>query len=252
MHELLALLEAPRYIPADVARFTGLTSQRVMRWLQGYQYTPHTAKRKGVSRQLPAMMPALVKRHPHHVSFLDLLDLKFVKACLDAGAGLSVRKICERLAKAREIFGERGQLYTKKEYFITWKRIYIDLDGHLEQLPDRQQAFDEVITPIAKPLAFDQSNPFIASASEMSREIEFDPQTKLAYKWFPKSGERHVVIDPQMAFGAPVVNGTRIKTNVLADYVLVANYNIDDIARDMQLQPKQVKAAVQFEQALAA
>ncbi len=250
--DLLAILAAPRYIPADVARFTGLHPQRVKRWLQGYEYTSRTTQRtgKGVTRQLLSMVPASGNRHPHHVSFLDLLDLKFVKACLDAGVRLSVRKICERLAKAKEISGASGQLYTKQQYFITWKRIYMEVDGHLEQLPDKQRALDSVIRPSVQEVQFDHKPP--AMVQEIESEIKFDQQTQLAYKWFPKDGQGQVVIDPQMAFGAPVVNGTRIKTNVLADHVLIAKRTIDDIASDMRLRPEQVQAAVLFEQKLAA
>ena len=194
--DLLAILAAPRYIPADVARFTGLHPQRVKRWLQGDEYTSRTTQRtgKGVPRQLPPMVPASGNRHPHHVSFLDLLDLKFVKACLDAGVRLSVRKICERLAKAKEISGASGQLYTKQQYFITWKRIYMEVDGHLEQLPDKQRALDSVIRPSARAVRFDDAT------SEMDQEIEFDQQTQLAYKWFPKDGQRQVVIGPTDGF----------------------------------------------------
>jgi uncharacterized protein (DUF433 family)/GNAT superfamily N-acetyltransferase len=64
-----------------------------------------------------------------------------------------------------------------------------------------------------------------------------------ASTWNPA---RHVVIDPRVQFGEPVVAGTRIPTGSIAD--MATHAPVERIAADMGIKVKQAQAALSFEQ----
>jgi len=80
-------------------------------------------------------------------------------------------------------------------------------------------------------------------------EIDFEASTALAERWFPLGRAVPIVLDPHIAFGAPVIAGTRIRTDVLALYV--AGNSVPRIARAFELEAPRVQAAIDFEAHLA-
>jgi uncharacterized protein (DUF433 family) len=71
-------------------------------------------------------------------------------------------------------------------------------------------------------------------------------------RWFPMGEKRKVVvIDPQRAFGRPIVAEGGVPTEVLASAV-AAEKSVERVARWYAVSPREVKAAVEFEQRLAA
>lgn len=68
-----------------------------------------------------------------------------------------------------------------------------------------------------------------------------------AASWNPA---RHILVDPRVQFGDPVVDGTRIPTELIADMATYAP--VDRIASDMGITATQTKAALNFERHLAA
>ena len=81
-------------------------------------------------------------------------------------------------------------------------------------------------------------------------EIEFDPTTALAQRWWPQGREVPIVLDPAVSFGAPVIAGTGIRTSTLARLARTASVRDAAIAYEVDLA--QAQAAVAFEQAIAA
>lgn len=79
--------------------------------------------------------------------------------------------------------------------------------------------------------------------------ISFSDKTLLADRW-PLSKQFPVVLDPKIAFGAPVVEGTATRTEIVAAMAKAAS--TDAAANVYQLTTRQVQAAVQFENLLAA
>jgi uncharacterized protein (DUF433 family) len=82
-----------------------------------------------------------------------------------------------------------------------------------------QTAFEKVIAPFCERLDFDQT-------------------TKLASRFYPEGAEAGVVIDPQHAFGRPIVNGTNITTEALA-CLIRGGEKIEDVAQDFRLEQEQ-------------
>jgi uncharacterized protein (DUF433 family) len=117
------------------------------------------------------------------------------------------------------------------------------VDGHrlLKELGDEtllelgsggQTAFEKVIAPFC-------------------RRLDFDRTTKLASRFYPEGPQAGVVIDPQHAFGRPVISGTNITTEALA-CLIRGGEKIEDVAQDFRLEPEQVENAWDFERRLAA
>lgn len=73
----------------------------------------------------------------------------------------------------------------------------------------------------------------------------------LAARWFPLGKHRPVVIDPEVAFGAPVVKGTGIETAVIRGMV-EAGESIEAVAWWYDLEHQQVDAALEYERSLTA
>jgi uncharacterized protein (DUF433 family)/GNAT superfamily N-acetyltransferase len=80
---------------------------------------------------------------------------------------------------------------------------------------------------------------------ERLTHVKYDDGT--ASSWNPT---RFVAVDPLVQFGEPVITGTRIPTSSIADMATFAS--VAQIASDMGVTAKQAKAALNFEQRLAA
>lgn len=81
------------------------------------------------------------------------------------------------------------------------------------------------------------------------RHLDYDEHE--AVRWWPPAGGNLVVIDPQRAFGAPIIASAGVPTDVLADaFALEGSYS--RIAADFGVSRTEVRAAVRFEQARAA
>jgi len=96
----LRLVGLGLYTRADAVRLLRMTPSRVSRWVMGYSYTPSYAP-KAERRAQPPVVRARIPRIDGSIliSFLDLMELRVVKALIDRGLSLQhVRqsKLAER------------------------------------------------------------------------------------------------------------------------------------------------------------
>lgn len=78
------------------------------------------------------------------------------------------------------------------------KRLYwLDEDANLTDLHTRQMAFIKILEPYLQ-------------------RLEFDPTTGLATRWLIGDG---VIVDPRVGYGAPVIAGTRVSADLVAEMV---------------------------------
>jgi uncharacterized protein (DUF433 family) len=82
------------------------------------------------------------------------------------------------------------------------------------------------------------------------KEIEFDTTTALAYRWWPLGPGEPVVLDPAIAFGAPVIQGSRVRTNIAASMAREDAPAV--VAEALGVSALGVETAVRFEEHLAA
>ncbi len=228
-------LTTPRYTAAEAGRLTGFRPERVRRWLRGYAY--HYPVSDGGPKTLVHQQPVIQRdgvEYDRYASFLELIDLIFVRSFLDHG--LSLQKIRAALAESEKIIG--GHHFAQQVYFTDGHKIYLKLDARkeenlLELMSGGQWVISEVIRKEAT-------------------QIDFDDDTGFAEKWYPEGRDKGIVLDPKINFGAPTIVGKGIRTSNIYDLFVAESGNTEQVSNWMNLEKSEVKAAVDFEAVLVA
>src|SRR2546422_5757906 len=216
----VSLLGIGIYTRAEAARFLGLSPARIGSWLRGYRYSwgPRNQRRHGSQ---PPVLKTDIPRFEGSlaISFLELMELRIVKEFRAQGVPLqTVRVAWENAAKAYQT----SHPFADERVFLGGKKIFMaadsDLSSGLLEVSSRHQPFQLVAGPIFK---------------HSLRIVEFDERTHLAREWWPHGKGVPVVLNPAIAFGAPVVADTRVPTTIIARFATahspgaVANRAID-------------------------
>ncbi len=226
------LLQSGIYTVSEAAALTEVPRRRISRWLSGYVY------RSGAETRFssPVWSPSLPKvDHALALSFADLMEVRFINAFREAG--VSWKKIRKAAEVAREEFG-LDHPFSAQAFLTDGRSIFARVandpraEPALLDLVKSQFAFERVIKP------------------SLYAGFEFDGSGGVS-RWWPLGKAKPVVLDPQRAFGQPIdpVSGT--PTNVLAQAVK-AEGSVQAAAKWYQVSLKTVRAAVTYEQRLAA
>lgn len=113
---LLDQRHRPSYPAAEAGRFVGLTAGRVRRWLKGYGYSYGDAV-----RYQPPVLQRSGTRATSYASFLELVDLLFVKRFLDNG--VSLQRVRRALNEAHEILGTSH--FARQTFFTDGGNIFL-------------------------------------------------------------------------------------------------------------------------------
>lgn len=216
------------YTVPEASRLLNIPSRNINRWLGGYRYR----ERDRVVAMPPLWIPELpVYEHHIELSFRDLIELRFIKAFLDAGLGLRTIRICLEFAK--ECVADERPFSTRK-FQTDGKTIFLESaqrsgDAELLDLKNKQYAIKDVIDRTFRDL-----------------EIEADAVAR----WWPFRGKRTIVVDPQRAFGQPIAAGSGIPTVTLAEAVR-AEGSINRVGRLFEVPAAVVRDAIGFETSLA-
>ena len=230
------LLGVGLYTRADAVRLLKMTPSRVGRWVKGcsyrLSYTPDRERRDQppvVRVRLPRIGGTTL------ISFLDLMELRVVKALVDQGISLQhVRRVAKI---ASEVF--------RTPYPFASRRIYTDGVEVFASLARDAGIADliELSARHAQIIAGQVVAPYLV-------ELDFDPRSQLAERWWPLGKSVPVVLDPKVAFGAPVVAGTATRTDVVA--ALAEAVDAAAAADAYRIGRVEVEAAARFESELAA
>lgn len=218
------------YSPRDVARLIQVRTERVKRWTGGYAFKARDG-RSGASR--PVFESAL--EETESLTFLDLVETLFIKAFLSAG--LSLQQIRAAAHEGAKEFGVRHPFCIKR--FVTdGRRVFANLENtaHDERYVNvlsKQAEFAAVVKPLFKSLTYS------VTADEIVEQ------------WWPRGREVPIVVDPKVAFGAPVVSGRYVQTAILAAPILHGGETIEAVASWYDVPRAVVEAAVDFERQLA-
>jgi uncharacterized protein (DUF433 family) len=215
----------------EAARLSNVSAGRIRRWLKGYVY--HHADEDRVSPavwepQLPILEGTV------GLSFLDLMEVRFVDAFLQAG--VSWRTIRLAAQRAREIL-DLDHPFSTRRFQTDGHSIFAEVlresgEHQLLDLAKNQYAFRRVISP------------------SLYSGMDFDLMDRAA-RWWPMGKGRGVVVDPSRQFGQPIVSEGSIPTAVLADAVK-AEGSVSAAARWYDVPEAMIRDAVAFERQLAA
>jgi uncharacterized protein (DUF433 family) len=226
----------PMYSSAMAGRLVSLTSWRVRRWLKGYNYSYVTGVGGEIRR---GHMEPVIKRDEEdpssYASFLELIDLLFVKKFLDYG--ISLQRIRKALDEAEELIGDRH--FARENFFTDGKNIYLEIysDSNADALLELLSGGQWVIATIIKQLA---------------DQIDFDEITGFAQRWYPLGPREPIVIDPRISFGNPSIVDHGIATANVYDLYLGERSIIEPVCEWLSLKRREVEAAVTYETQLAA
>jgi len=168
----------------------------------------------------------------HHLvlSFLDLIEACFVKVFLDHGVSLHTIRIVAQ--EAVPMFKTTHPFCVKK-FETDGETILARLrdekaDGgeRLLDLKRKHFVFPAVFTPLLKTLDYDASGD--------------------AIRWWPRGKATPVVLDPQRAFGAAIVERSCVPTRALFD-AKTAGESPESIAKWFRVDLDEVRAAIAFE-----
>lgn len=219
--------DVQRYSPTEAGRIVRLSPGRVNRWLFGYEYETSGMRTK----QGPVVTRS---NQSSYASFLDLIDLLFVKRFLDYG--FSLQKIRKALIEAESLIG--GHHFAQRSFMTDGEKIYlwVKKEGSTELI----QLFTGGQWVIKD---------FIIGLAE---QIDFDSETGLAKKWYPNGKSGRVVLDPRIAFGAPSIVGKGIRTSNIYDFYCAEGQNQRKTSEWLGVARRDIDAAIEFEMALVA
>jgi uncharacterized protein (DUF433 family) len=227
------------YSLLDVARLLRLHPGRASLWLRGYRYSWETKQRERRRGGKPAVIKTdlPVIEDTIAVSFLELMELLTVRRFVEE-EGIPLQTVRVAWAHASKAF-QTPHPFANRRVFTDRGQIFMALEdgpatADVLEISSRQRPFQVIAGPI-----FEQS----------LKEIDFDEETELARRWWPRGKRTPIVLDPRVVFGAPAIEGTRIPTDVIAGIALASS--TDEAASAYGLDAQIVQAAVEFEVSLA-
>lgn len=224
----LDLFTRPLYSYAEADRLARVSRGTSSRWVKGYKYRNDEGQRVAQ----PPMTTGPEGSTEGGVSFVDLINIKAIDGLRERG--FSTRKIREIIRYCQDEVGVDYPFATQ-QFKTDRRRIYMDAgDGRLLELLGGQQgaqAWDRILNPFLK---------------------NFDYQHELARRWWPLGKEdKRVVVDPDYSFGLPVITGSGVRTEVIAEQY-DAGDSMEHIAYDFNVTPEQIEGALKLERQLAA
>jgi uncharacterized protein (DUF433 family)/DNA-binding transcriptional MerR regulator len=230
--ELRRVLDAKTYCLAEASRLTGLHAKRVSRWLQGYSYVYEVfPESKKYGEQQPVIQRGSTKGTTY-ASFLDLIDLLFVKQFLEQG--LTLQKVRKALDEAADLLGTIH--FARETFFTDGHNIYLEL---VKAKTDSCEGILQLMTGGQWTIA-----PLII---ELSMRIDFHEATGFARRWFPLGRNGLIVIDPTISFGRPSLVNRGIATENIYDFYIGEEKDMEQVCHWLDLKPREVHAAVDFE-----
>jgi len=209
-------LVLPAYTYVDAGHYAGIPAQTIRNWYKGSSRPGHT------------MQPVMDPRAARGLSYLQLGEVAFVAAMRHNGLKLST--IRDAYRHVRDALGI-DYPFLRDDLHSDGVSIFVEAlsQSHVTNVSRGGQlgwreAFDEYFA-------------------------DFDFIDHLALRWFPHGRPAHVVIDPRISFGSPVVEGTGIPT-----YAVFARHRVGetmgDLEADFRLTRPQLDAALTFERRL--
>jgi len=212
------------YTPAEAGRLLHIPPAKISRWLRGHEI--------GGVHYAPLWTSQIDLEDGHtYLGFRDLMEARVVDKFI--GLGMSAQRVRAAIALAREVLGDDRPLSTNR-FRTDGRDIFLNVVEADEQgrerekllnLFKRQYEFKQFIDPLLKTIGFDNRG--------------------APLQWWPIGKRGHIVVDPNRAFGQPIVNETSVPTAVLD--AAGRQEGVAAAARLYDVPPAAIKRAMQFE-----
>jgi len=215
-------LYLPAYPVAEAAKLVEAHPRTVSRWYYGYRLPSgaHAARVLGERERGEAL------------SYLQLVEVAFVATLRKIGVSL------ERLRLAHDYLARRFEA----EYPFAQLRLKTDGAHVMMDLEESEGAWVKRLVVVSAQGQVAWAEPM----EERIRQFEYDVKRGLAIRWFPRGERAPVVVDPQVAFGAPVLRDTAISTAAIKGRFR-SGEDVTEISEDFGLGPDMVRYALEFE-----
>lgn len=212
-------LQQPLYSYAEADYFAGTSRGTAKRWLAGYHYRKSGEPRVG--------RPPVTRdsgREEGGVSFLDLVEVVAIGGL--KRSGFTLQEVRELVENTQELLEVKRPLVTV-EFKIGGHEIFAEEHASLVRvLHGRgQRAWEEVLAPFLESL--DYSNDMVR-------------------RWWPLGKAGRVCLDPEYAFGLPIIFGSGIRTEIILER-FEAGEEREEVAQDFNISPSDVDSALRFE-----
>lgn len=216
----------PAYSIAEAARYARVARGTLRTWVNGRSYTTRAGKR---TFQRLIVIPA---EDAGLLSFSNLVEAHVLRA-LRTEHGVPIAEVRNAIDFAeRELSITR--LLLRSELLTFAGEVFLEHYGELVNLSrSGQLAMRKLL-------------------EAHLRRVEWDG-SKLPVRLHPYvqgdgASEHVIAIDPQQAFGRPIVARQGITTGIIADRI-DAGETVEELARDYNLSPSEIEEAVLYERA---
>jgi uncharacterized protein (DUF433 family) len=218
--------DKPAYTLAEAARYLKLPAATLRSWVVGRPYPTKTDAR----HFKPLIQPAV--KIPPTLSFYNLIEAHVLRS-LRTDHGVAVRELRKAIAYAEKTL-KVERLLLRKDLCTDGGRVFLDEYGKLINLTASGQLAMRVLL------------------EEHLQRVEWD-ESQFPLRLYPfvsgqTSAPRPIAIDPQIAFGRPVIVKAGVSTAVIAERI-DAKEALRDVADDYDLTLQEVEQAVLYERA---
>lgn len=215
-------LVKPLYSFSEADHLAGASRGTTRRWIRGYSYMRGDAR---IER------PPVTPRDDDApiASFFDLLEVVVIGRM--KAVGLTLGDIRRVVKNSQELFGFVRPL-VQARFKSDGHEVFVEQGERLIEVGRRKRmvAWNQVLEPFLDELHYTGD---------------------WADRWFPLGKNIPVVLDPEYAFGLPVVDGSGVRTEIIIERVRAGDLP-DEIASDFNLKPLEVFRAIQYESTRAA
>lgn len=213
-------LYLPAYRFSEAARLVGTTAQTITRWYRGYDAPGH--------RMRPVLPPAGTGL----LSYLQLVEVALVADIRRLGVPL------ERLRLAHE--------YCRKTFSreFPFAELSFKTDGVHVLCAFGEHAAGKSLTDAL--IATDSGGQLVWREAVKERLDQFDYEEGLALRWHPRGRDSVIIVDPRVAFGAPMIGESGVPTSIVRER-FDAGEDLDEIEEDFGVSREELVEALRFE-----
>jgi len=222
--------ELPIYSIDEAAHILWLPPSTLKTWTVGQKWhEPSGKERRYVPLIIPPPSPDAM------LSFTNLIETHVLQAIRRVHK-IKMLKVHEAMRALRREFETQHPL-AEVDLYTEGRNILVKLGGYMNMSHGKQIEMQEVVSIYLKRIEREEH--------KIARFYPFSGEPRLegpGVEEQPKS----VSVDPFVSFGRPVVAGTNVRTEIIAERFFAGD-SVDELARDFRLDKTLIEAAVRYE-----